>query len=178
MATNETDLLARARAAYEIGRLRWSFRTAPLILGAAAVALACGRPVALIAALCGVLLPLAVGLSYAGGGAGRAVLPGLLGGAAALAPPVLLHTIGHACVGPACMILGIPACVIGGALGGVVIARRAAAAGEGLSFVCAAAAVAALTGALGCSIAGAAGVLGMLAGTVAAGAPVLIAARR
>ena len=40
------------------------------------------------------------------------------------------------------------------------------------------AAVAALTGALGCTIAGVAGVLGMLAGTVAAGAPVLVAARR
>jgi hypothetical protein len=33
-------------------------------------------------------------------------------------------------------------------------------------------------GSLGCTIAGVAGVLGMLAGTLAAGVPVLIAARR
>src|SRR5439155_540588 len=47
-----------------------------------------------------------------------------------------------------------------------------------LAGAAAAVAVAALTGALGCTIAGVAGVLGMLAGTVAAGAPVLVAARR
>jgi hypothetical protein len=44
--------------------------------------------------------------------------------------------------------------------------------------VAAALVIAALTGAFGCTISGAAGVIGMLAGVVAAGTPLLVAARR
>lgn len=176
MAMNEAQLWSRARLAYELGRLRASLRVAPFVVAMAAVALACGRPLPLITAVGGVLLALAVGLSFFGGVGARAVVPGLLAGAVALAPPLLLHVIGHACIGPSCMTLGLPACIAGGALGGMLIARRAA--GETLPFVLAAASVAAVTGTFGCSVAGAAGVLGMLAGTVGAGAPLLLAARR
>ncbi len=176
MAVNETELFARARVAYELGRLRGSLRLAPFVVALAAVALACGRPLSLVATLAGVLLAAGVGLSFAGGATGRAVVPGLLAGAVALTPPLLLHVVGHACAGPSCMTFGLPTCVAGGALGGMVIARRAI--GEDLAFVLVAAAVAAVTGTFGCSIAGAAGVVGMLAGTVAAGAPLLLAARR
>jgi len=86
--------------------------------------------------------------------------------------------VGHACFGPACMSLALPACVVGGGLAGVVIARTTVRRDADLPFVLGALAVAALTGALGCTLAGAAGVLGMLAGVVMAGAPVLVAARR
>jgi hypothetical protein len=173
---NETDLFSRARVAYELGRLRGSLRVAPYVVAMAAVAFACGRPLPLIAGLGGLLLALAVALSFVGGVAGRAVVPGLLAGAVALAPPLLLHVVGHACIGPSCMTLGLPTCIAGGALGGMLIARRAT--GEALPFVLAATTVAAVTGTFGCSVAGAAGVLGMLAGTVGAGAPLLLAARR
>jgi hypothetical protein len=180
MAADERDLAleARARRAYELGRLRAALRLAPFVVAAAAAAVVCGRPLATTCALALPLLLLSLGLAYAGGPAGRAVVPGLLGGAGALAAPLLMATVGHACFGPACMTLALPACIAGGGLAGVVIARIAARREADLSFVLAALAVAALTGALGCTIAGAAGVLGMLAGVVAAGAPVLVAARR
>jgi hypothetical protein len=180
MATGEPDprLEARARRAYELGRLRAALRLAPLVLAAAGAAIVCGRPLPMTCALAVALLLLSVGLAYAGGSAGRAVYPGLLAGAAPLAAPLLMATVGHACFGPACASLGLPACILGGSLAGVVIARTTARRDADLPFVLGALAVAALTGALGCTIAGAAGVLGMLAGVVVGGAPVLAAARR
>ena len=158
--------------------LRCLPRLAPFVLAAAGAAIACGRPLAVTCVLTLPLLLLSVGLAYAGGPAGRAVLPGLLAGAGALAAPLLMATVGHACLGPACMSLALPACIAGGGLAGLVIARTTARRDADLPFLLGALAVAALTGALGCTIAGAAGVLGMLAGVVVAGAPVLVAARR
>jgi hypothetical protein len=102
----------------------------------------------------------------------------LQAGAIALAIPLLLRTVGHACFGPACMALGVPACIAGGAAGGVLIAYRTAQDDGAARFLLSALAVAGLMGAFGCSLAGAAGVLGMLAGTLAAGAPALLAWRR
>ena len=180
MAADELDLRlqARARRAYELGRLLAALRLAPFVLAATGAAIACGRPLAVTCVLTLPLLLLSVGLAYAGGPAGRAVLPGLLAGGGALAAPLLMATVGHACLGPACMSLALPACIAGGGLAGLVIARTTARRDADLPFLLGALAVAALTGALGCTIAGAAGVLGMLAGVVVAGAPVLVAARR
>jgi hypothetical protein len=92
--------------------------------------------------------------------------------------PLLVATVGHACIGPACMSLCLPACVLGGGVAGAVIARTAAVQGSVPAFLAPALAVAALMGSLGCTISGAAGVIGMLAGVVAAGTPLLVAARR
>jgi DNA-directed RNA polymerase specialized sigma24 family protein len=176
----EPDLRLEARAgrAYELGRLRAALRLAPLVLAAAGAAIVCGRPLAVTCALAVALLLLSVGLAYAGGSAGRAVSPGLLAGAAPLAAPLLMATVGHACFGPVCASLGLPACILGGSLAGVFLARTTARRDADLLFVLAALAVAAMTGSLGCTIAGVAGVLGMLAGVVVGGAPVLVAARR
>ena len=170
-----SDLETRARRAYELGRLRWSLRFAPFALAAGAVAVACGRPLGLSGVLSAALLSLAVGLAFRGGSAGRAVMPGLLAGAAAMAMPLLLATVGHSLFGASCMAFCLPICVVGGALCGAVIALR----GEHEpGFLLAAITVAGVTGALGCTMVGTAGVVGMLAGTVLGGAPVLIAARR
>jgi hypothetical protein len=177
MAPIETLLKLRARRAYELGRLRWSLRFAPGVIAAAAAAVAAGRPAPVSCAFAAVLLPLVVALAYAGGSVGRAVIPGLESGAAALAMPLLVGTLGRACFGPACMFLCLPACVVGGALAGAFIARRAAREEREPGFVLAALAVAGLTGAMGCTMAGLAGVGGMLAGVVLGGAPVLIANR-
>lgn len=180
MAANErmVALEVRARRAYELGRVRAALRVAPFVFAAAVAAVACGRPAAMTGVLATTLLVVSAGVSYAGGPAGRGVVPGLVAGAAPLVMPLLMATVGHACFGPACLALCLPACVVGGAVAGVVIARSAARQEPDPPFVAAAVAVAALTGALGCTIAGVAGVLGMLAGTVAAGTPVLVAARR
>jgi hypothetical protein len=168
-------LETRARRAYELGRLRWALRIAPFVLAATAAVIALGRPIDLSCALCAALLPLSVGLAFRGGSAGHAVVPGLLAGSVALAMPLLVQTLGHVCLGPSCMEFCLPACVVGGAIAGLLIARRAR--GEP-RFALAALAIAGLTGALGCTLAGLAGVVGMLAGSVAVGAPVLIAAQK
>ena len=76
------------------------------------------------------------------------------------------------------MKLCLPACVVGGGIAGALIARLAARSGSDPRFLGAALAVMALTGALGCTVSGVFGVLGMLAGVLAAGAPLLVAARR
>jgi len=171
-------LESRARRAYEWGRLRWSLRLAPFVLLAAGAALSCGRPLDLTCALSSALLPLVVGLTFAGGSAGRGVLPGLLGGSVALALPLLVRTVGHFCVGEACMAFCLPACVVGGAIAGAVIGATARSEGVEAPFVASALLIAGLTGALGCTLSGLAGVGGMLAGALAVGAPVLLAARR
>jgi hypothetical protein len=178
MALTETTLQSRARRAYELGRLRAALRVAPFILLAAGASIACGRPVALSCALCAAIVALAAGLGFTGGSFGRAVLPGLAGGSAALAMPLLVHTLGFACMGPSCMTLGVPACVLGGAIAGALIGARARRETSEPAFVLPALLLAGLTGALGCSMAGAAGVLGMVAGAVAAGTPLLLVARR
>jgi len=174
----EVVLESRARRAYEMGRLRHAAKLAPFVIAAGGAAIACGRPLLTTAVLLGLLLPLCVALSFAGGPAGRGVVPGLLAGAPALAAPLLISTVGHACFGDACMKLCLPACVVGGGIAGAVIARLAARSERDPRFLGAALAVMALTGALGCTISGAFGVLGMLAGVLAAGAPLLAAARR
>jgi hypothetical protein len=176
MAPNE--LRSRARRAYELGRVRRALRFSPFVLAAAAIAVACGRPPGLSCGLAGALWPLVVGLAFAGGSAGRAVVPGLLAGSTALAMPLLVGTVGHALLGPSCMVLCLPACVLGGALAGALIGALAAKEDREAPFVLSALAVAGLTGALGCTMVGLAGVGGMLAGALAAGAPVLLAARR
>jgi len=180
MATNEPTLLLerRARRAYELGRLRSALRLLPFVVLATVAALASGRPITLALPIGGALLALCLGLSFAGRAPGRAVVPGLLAGGAALVMPLLVATVGHACFGPACMPFCLPACVVGGAIAGAVIARMAVAQGPDPAFLAPALAIAALTGSLGCTISGAAGVVGMLAGVVAAGAPLLVAARR
>ena len=180
MEANDPTLTleARARRAYELGRLRDATKLAPFIILAGAAALACGRPWPLTAAVTLPLLALSLGLSFAGGAAGRAVVPGLVAGGPALAVPLLMATVGHACFGDSCMTLCLPACVVGGAVAGAVIARMAVRHDGDVRFLGSAFAVMALTGALGCSISGAAGVVGMLAGVLAAGTPLLVVARR
>jgi hypothetical protein len=148
-----------------------------LVLLAAFVAIACGRPPGLTFALGAVLLPLSVGLLALGGSAGKAVGPGLLAGWAALAPPLLLRTAGHACFGARCMSLCLPACAVGGAVCGALLGRLALREGGGAAWLAAAALVAGLSGAMGCSLGGTFGILGMVGGAIAAGAPVLVLRR-
>jgi hypothetical protein len=88
-----------------------------------------------------------------------------------------MATVGHACFGPACLKLGLPACIVGGALAGAMIGKVLAREPDP-GVAAATIAIAALMGSLGCTIAGAAGVVGMLAGAVGAGAPVIVLARR
>lgn len=172
-----TDLERRARRAYELGRVSQALRIVPWVLLPAAVALLCGRPVGLVFALCAALLALSVGLLVRGGMAGRSVLPGLAAGWAALLPPLLLRTAGHACFGDSCMTFGLPVCALGGALSGVLLGKLVLSRGGGAAFWIGAGLLAGLTGAMGCSIGGTFGILGMIAGVVAGSAPAMVLAR-
>ena len=178
MPMDESVLRLRARRAYELGRLRWSLRPAPMVAVAFVAAVACGRPLDLCCLLGASALLLSVGFSYVGGEAGRAVLPGLAGGALALALPLASRPIGHACMGDACLSLCLPACVLGGAISGAFLAHRAAREERGRVFLAAAVGLAGVLGALGCTLAGFSGVVGMAGGALVAGTPVLYAARR
>lgn len=173
----DAALLARARKAYELGRLRWALRILPAVLLAGAAAVACGRPLDMSCLLCGALFALGAGLLFYGGPAARAVRPGLWAGVPALALPLLVRTLGHVCLGPSCMQLCMPACILGGVAAGVAIGLLGAREERPLPFMVPALVIAALLGSLGCAIAGLAGVLGMLAG-LAAGLPILVTARR
>jgi hypothetical protein len=170
-------LRARARRAYELHRAGDALRLATVVIVAAAAALACGRPAPLVCAVCVPAFPLVAFLSWRGGVEGRAMAPALGAGLAALALPLAVRMVGHACVGDACMTLCQPACIVAGAAAGAYIGLRAAREDEQLRYAVAALAVAALLGALGCSLVGGVGVLGMLAGAVGAGTPVLVHAR-
>lgn len=174
MASN--DLPARARRAYEWGRLRWSLRLVPWAAAAMLLALVLGRPAALCGCVGGALVTALVLVGVRGGGASRGAPLGLLAGFAPLALPLLARGLGDACSSTLCLSLCLPACGLGGALAGGLLAVRAP--GQGRAFLASALVIALLTGCLGCTLAGMSGVFGMLAGGALASAPVLVFARR
>ena len=172
------ELRARARRAYELGRVRLAAKAAGAALLIAALAAALGRPPFLTAALGAALAVAAAALVFRGRASGRAVWTGLCAGSGAMLLPLGLATAGCRMFGDACMRFCLPACVAGGLAMGFALATvaRRQEQGEG-EFLAGGAAVAALTASLGCTLAGAGGILAMALGTVLAGAPVWLAAR-
>lgn len=177
MEANERELAARARRAYEWGRLRIALRVTWYVVPLVAVSLiACSVPARTIAT--GVLLFLiAVGMRWRGGVHGRAVMPGLVAGLGAFSAPLLATAVaGLPGVAPG-SVLDI-AYFAGGAITGCLIgvgAFRVEA--EGTRFLVSAALVGGLTGSLGCVLGGLGGILGMALGLLAATAPVLVLVR-
>ena len=176
MEVDEAALLARARRAYESGRLRaalWvTVYIAPLVLVSL---IGCGTLAGTLAS--GSLLTVvAVGMRWRGDVYGRSVLPGIVAGLAAFWTPLLAAVIeSHG--GPVVPLAGLAALgggIVTGSVVGVGVARLET---DQTRFMISAASVAALTGSLGCLLAGAAGLIGMLAGIVATTTPVLLAVR-
>jgi hypothetical protein len=172
MERSDTELLARAKRAYEIGRLRRAVCLAALAAPMVGLSyLGCGHGSVSIGV--GALLALLVAvLVWRGGAAAGGVLPGLLAGAAPLLAPLL---VGGCCAaGPG---VCLAACGGGGLLGGIVIAASALRRESGRpAHVMAAGAIAALAGSLGCAMAGAVGVAAMLAGVALVPLPVALRA--
>jgi hypothetical protein len=180
MEPDLVSLQARARRAYEAGRLWRALRTAALVapLGLAALAphqsgpAVCGAVSALFAAV--------AALSFRGRAGAEAIAPGLLAGLPALALPLGVRVLGHACGSSACFTLCLPACCVGGAIAGAALllsARRQSDPSRKREYLAAALALAALTGSIGCAVAGVSGILGMLAATVLTSAPAWRSAR-
>lgn len=179
MAQNDRiDPVDRARRAYELGRLRAAMRVALYVTPMTLLSLVgCARP-GLNAVMGVALLAIAVGLLWRGQAYARAVSAGLVAGAAPLLIPMFVRSSGHCCIGGACWMVCMEACIGGGFIAGGVIGLRARSqrTSRGAFFV-AALVVAALAGSLGCFMGGVAGVIGMGAGMLASGAPLLIGAR-
>jgi hypothetical protein len=179
MAQNELmDPADRARRAYELGRLRAALRVALYVAPMTILSLVgCARP-GLNAVMGIALLALAVGLLWRGQAYARAASAGLVAGAAPLLIPMFVRSSGHCCIGGACWMVCMEACIGGGFIAGGIIGFRAMSqrTSRGGFFV-AALVVAALAGSLGCVTGGLAGVLGMAAGMLVSGAPLVIGAR-
>jgi hypothetical protein len=174
----DAGLKARARRAYETGRLWHALRRALWLLPLAAVSRlgCCADPVAVI--VCGAALFTAVTLFlWRGGDYARGVGPGILAGVAPLLLPVVVQTSGHLCAGGRCLFYP-GACLAGGLAGGLALAFLAPrpVAGNGVAFM-AACLVAGLTGAIGCLLYGVIGFGGMAVGLLLGAVPALVARR-
>jgi hypothetical protein len=176
MAAPEAVLQARARSAYERGRLRAALPlTATSVPMVALALLATGRLAATLAggALLAALLAAA---SWRGQDFARGARTGLLAGLGPYLLPLATRCTAHLCVDGVCLLY--PAvCISGGVLAGlavVFLARRAVPRAPSAAYVGAALAVAGLAGSLGCVMAGAVGVFGMAGGLAVGATPLLL----
>ncbi len=167
------ELEARARRAYEAGRLRWALQIGWIVLAlVAASALAAGRsPVS--AATGAALVVAATALRWRGGTLAASVRAGL---AAGLVPFVLLVTLkcgaGLSCALSGCIPHCTRFCALGGLAAGVLLATRARRHEEQVvTFLVGASLIAALTGLLGCFVGGLTGMAWMVVGELAATLP-------
>jgi hypothetical protein len=110
---------------------------------------------------------------WVGRDAKRAALPGALAGLAPLVLTLCAGHVGHACTGDGCMMLCVPACVVGGGIAGLAVATIARRRSAGLVFWMVGSGMALVTGAVGCSCAGVSGLVGLLAGYAAGMVPLL-----
>lgn len=177
MDGREDILAARARRAYETGRLVLALRGSALLLPLAAVALACGTDPR-VTLLSGALLALCVAFFlWRGGEFRRGVRPGLTAGAAPLLVALFCPLTTHICTGGLCLLLPV-VCALGGLAGGVALGVLAPLPSEGRGVpLLVASILAGLTGALGCLLYGVIGIAGMIAGLLAGAVPV-VASRR
>jgi hypothetical protein len=175
--SSEAVLLARARRAYEWGRVRAALPRLLFVAPLTVLSLvACGRYAATGAVSVALALILLACL-WQGRQAGRGARAGLLAGLGPLWLPLGVPVSAHACTESSCLLFPL-ACVAGGILGGLVVWRLGARASCGgvcdascASYALAALSVAALTGSLGCLVAGLAGVLGMILGMAGGALP-------
>ena len=160
---SRSDLLLRARRAYERGRLFKAGRAVALVPPMLVVSLFGCVDRTVSAGIAAILATLAATLVWRGGAAGRGVVPGFMAGAASLAIPLL--------VCPACAASGLGAvlpfvvCALSGVVSGwIVVSFATREADDRAAFIVAGGAIAALAGSLGCIVAGVGGIAAMGAG--------------
>src|SRR6202521_3960069 len=177
MTVAEENLAARARAAYEGGRLRWALGRAAVATALSAVALI-GCPSQAAPAACAAALGVLVAACFWRGGAWAR--GARLGFAAGLAPCLLpaAARAAHACYSSLC--LALPAiCVAAGVAAGLLLGWLGPRlrGHDDRRFWLAAASAVVLAGATGCLAAGLAGLGGMALGLLGGGAAPVISGR-
>jgi hypothetical protein len=164
----------RARWAYERGRAVRAFLGFLPVLAIVATAAWLNARTTMVAALGSILFLVGFVLLWYGRNLSQAVLPGVLAGLIPLGLALCANHIGHVCTGSECVSMCIPACTVGGALAGLVVAHFAAKRQRSLGFWVLASGVAVLTGAMGCSCVGFSGVAGLGIGYIIALTPALL----
>lgn len=178
-------LAARARGAYERGRLSAALgRSMWLTPVAAAALLCCRHPLAPVAAACGLVAAVTF-LLWRGQEWRAGLMPGLMSGLPPLVIPFLSHAAGSGCSAAGCSIDPAP-CLLAGVAGGLalgfVVPRRHRSlpgpAGYRFPFgvpLLSAAVVTLLAGSVGCGLYGLMGLAGLVAGLAAGAVPILAA---
>jgi hypothetical protein len=177
--TDTANVRARAKRAYEVGRLRLG--TAPLLLVLALAALSCslGAAPQVIGLVASALALFAVGFVWRGGAVGRAVFPGLLAGTAPLLLPVALRHMGYCCIGGSCVPACMLGCISGGLLAGVMLSRASMTEPHHKGpFLGAASLLTFGAGSLGCSLVGVSGLAGIALSVTLVSLPAMLEARR
>ncbi|HEY8019554.1 MAG TPA: hypothetical protein VIH93_00540 [Thermoanaerobaculia bacterium] len=171
----EPDLAARARRAYERGRLRWALARAAAAVAVAAIALI-GCPAPGAPATCAVALGVVLAAcGWRGGPWGRGARLGFLVGLAPCLLPAAARAA-HACCESLCLTLPT-VCLSGGIVAGLLLGWLGLRVHGDRRFWLAAALAASLAGAVGCLNAGLAGLGGMALGLLAGAAAPVLAAR-
>lgn len=161
-------LLARARRAYELARLRRALLRALPALGFFVVLCLegashdLGRVAPSLAMYVTAVLAL-----HLGGGAAAAVVPSLLFGVVPFVIVRVAESAGHVCLGEACVTWCLPACVIGGVAGGALVGLRGRNEADRWGYALSSVTLVVLAGAVGCSCAGHAGLAGIVVGVLA-----------
>ena len=175
MTVAEADLAARARRAYERGRLRWAIQRAAAGTAVAAVAvIGCSAPrgPAASAAVLGLVLAACL---WRGGAWARGARLGFVAGLAPCLLPAAARAA-HACNDRICLAMpGV--CLTAGIVAGLLLGWMGLRVHADRRLWLAAASVAVLAGATGCLAAGLAGLGGMAAGLLAGAAAPVLAAR-
>ena len=160
----------RVRVRYELQRaLRSVAGFSPVLLVIVLAALMGRRPQAAIA-FGALLFVSGVFFLWRGQSLRRAVFSGVTTGLVPLGLALLANR-GHGCAGGHCSTWCLPACILGGVIGGTAVSWVARRQGQGWAFWAGATAMTLLTGAMGCACIGSAGVVGLCLGYLAAAAP-------
>lgn len=170
----ETAIKARARRAYEFGRVKLAFEAllyiVPIVLLASFQSMASRQSnVAL-----GVTLSLvAMGFLWRGEVYARAASTGLVSGAIPLIVPLMMQSSDYCCMDGACSSICLPLCAGSGLVAGLIVGMRVASEQQARwRFAFSAIVVSGLTGSLGCAGMGLSAVLGMVAAIAASSAPI------
>ena len=168
---------AKARTAYELGRLRRALRFSVLPLPLIAISMnLCGAPVP-VCITGGLLIAVIVFLAWRGESYEAAILPGLAAGLSSFALPFGAELF-NAC-NEERMFLCASLCFLGGVITGAFLGARCLR--EALHrrrFLVSGCVIASLVGSLGCVLAGLGGVMGMVLGVTTISIPTVLLVRR